>query len=106
MGQDLRTGEIRVSTDEDTNVHFKRLPTYRSHKVVQALKLCEVRHGQLADGTGLLVPEEDGFLPFRVSRAYMLKHNPQPGGYYVRYPDGYESWSPAAAFEEGYDLAE
>lgn len=24
------------------------------------------------------------------------------GGYYVRYQDGYESWSPAKAFEEGY----
>ena len=34
-----------------------------------------------------------------------LKHrggdNPV-GGYYVRYEDGFESWSPAKAFEEGY----
>ena len=28
------------------------------------------------------------------------------GGYYVRYPDGYESWSPAEAFEEGYTLVD
>ena len=34
----------------------------------------------------------------------MAKH--EAGGYYVRYPDGYESWSPAEAFEEGYTLVD
>ena len=24
-------------------------------------------------------------------------------GYYVKYPDGYESWSPKDVFEEGYE---
>ena len=28
--------------------------------------------------------------------------NPDAKGYLVRYPDGYESWSPADAFEESY----
>lgn len=37
-----------------------------------------------------------------VNKAYLEKHNPQIGGYYVLYPDGYESWSPAEAFEAGY----
>jgi hypothetical protein len=27
---------------------------------------------------------------------------PQPGGYFVVYKDGYKSFSPAKAFEEGY----
>ena len=30
------------------------------------------------------------------------KHNPEAGGYYVVYEDGYKSFSPAKAFEEGY----
>ena len=30
------------------------------------------------------------------------KHDPQAGGYYVVYADGYQSFSPAQAFEEGY----
>jgi hypothetical protein len=34
----------------------------------------------------------------------MHKHKPQVGGYYVLYKDGYASFSPASAFEEGYDL--
>lgn len=28
------------------------------------------------------------------------------GGYYIVYKDGYESWSPAEAFEDGYTLIE
>ena len=102
MGQDPRTGEIRLITDDDLAQSLNVLPRYRSHKVVQALKLRAVLRNQRADGTALLVPEEEGFIPFRVSRAYLLKHDPQPCGYYVRYQDGYESWSPAPAFEEGY----
>lgn len=50
----------------------------------------------------LITPAEEGYAPFRVSEEYIVKHNPQIGGYYVVYADGYESWSPAAAFEEGY----
>ena len=36
----------------------------------------------------------------RISRSTIRSR----GGYYVRYPDGYESWSPAHSFEEGYTL--
>lgn len=50
----------------------------------------------------IITPEEEGFAAFPVSRRYMIKHNPQVGGYYVVYADGYKSWSPAQAFEEGY----
>ena len=28
--------------------------------------------------------------------------NPEDDGYLIRYPDGYESWSPKAVFEEAY----
>jgi hypothetical protein len=41
-----------------------------------------------------------------VSRAYLAKHAPVIGGSYVRYEDGYESFSPAAAFESGYTKVE
>lgn len=37
-----------------------------------------------------------------VSAEFMAKHKPEPGGYYVVYKDGYASFSPAAAFEDGY----
>jgi len=37
-----------------------------------------------------------------VSLEYQQKHNAFAHGYYVRYEDGYESWSPAETFESGY----
>lgn len=49
-----------------------------------------------------VVPEEDGYEPFKISGEYIKKHKPQAGGYYVVYEDGYKSWSPAEPFESGY----
>jgi len=37
-----------------------------------------------------------------VSAEFLAKHKPEVGGYWVQYADGYQSFSPAAAFEEGY----
>ena len=49
-----------------------------------------------------LVPKQHGIgSGVVVSAAYVAKHDPQVGGYYVLYPDGYESWSPAEAFRAG-----
>ncbi len=50
----------------------------------------------------IITPAEPGQIIFRVDGAYMAKHNPEVGGYWVRYADGYESFSPCEAFEEGY----
>ena len=50
----------------------------------------------------MITPAEEGYAAFPVSREFVLKHRPQVGGYYVVYDDGYKSFSPAKAFEEGY----
>ncbi len=74
----------------------RQMKEYVSHKRVQAMKIASIIHGRgatLADAAGVSV---------EVSRAYVEKHEPRVGGYYVLYGDGYESWSPAAAFESGY----
>ena len=76
------------------------LPLYRSHKVVAAAKI--VGLGQLTDGKTKLALEAPGDPSVLVADDYVQKHRPMPGGYYVCYPDGYESFSPAAAFEDGY----
>ncbi len=76
---------------------------YRSHKVVEAAKVARVEEL----GESVVLHLEGGLKgEFRVAVSfhYLSKHNPQVGGYYVRYADGYESWSPAKAFEEGYRL--
>jgi hypothetical protein len=70
------------------------LPVYKSHKLVGAFKIHLIE-------MGALYSEGNEFL-LGVSKAYMQKHKPYAGGYYVRYEDGYESFSPAEAFEAGY----
>lgn len=61
----------------------------------------EVRLPKTAN-IGVIYPEDESLMPLCVSMDYINKHTPKEGGYYVRYEDGYESWSPAAVFEKGY----
>lgn len=96
-----------------------QLPRYRCHKEVYAVKIkaVEKRVTTIAeldrilsetptDGDdigGYIQPvEESGIGVISVSSEFMRKHNPEAGGYFVVYQDGYRSFSPAAAFEEGY----
>jgi hypothetical protein len=83
--------------------------------VVWALKIAEVVPKENPDPTGKLaassygariVPADTGYAAFDVDAAFVIKHNPQPGGYYVVYEDGYTSFSPAKAFEDGYTKVE
>ena len=50
----------------------------------------------------VIMPADVRFPSFVVSGEFMAKHKPVVGGYFVVYEDGYESFSPARAFEEGY----
>ena len=73
------------------------MPRYRCHKEVHALKI------MLIEGN-TITPADEGYGSFQVSADYIFRHKPVIGGYYVVYADGYQSFSPAAAFEEGYSL--
>lgn len=76
------------------------MPAYKSHKTVHAVK---IQRAELQDdGSGILIPEDPAYSRRAVSASYMAKHLPAGPGYYVQYEDGYESWSPVKAFEEGY----
>ena len=90
----------------------REMPKYQCHKQVWALKISEVDIVSAFDPddkdkpqpiTGaFLTPQDSGYAPFTVSAEYVSKHNPQPGGYYVVYEDGYKSYSPGDVFESGY----
>lgn len=84
------------------------LPRWKCHKVVEAAEIVafwptSIRdigqhqiHVQLPDGTRKQLNLPDAW-------ASRVPPNASPiGGYYVRYEDGFESWSPADAFEAGY----
>jgi hypothetical protein len=90
----------------------REMPRYQSHKTVHALK---IRAMELDDQQFVIVPEEAGYAPFKPDPKWVTtamtairridtSGNVQGlvGGYYVVYDDGYTSWSPAKAFEEGY----
>ena len=71
------------------------MPRYQSHKKVWALKIKDV--------TGCTItPADEGYAPFEVQPEMYLRYTPVAGDYYVVYEDGYKSFSPAKAFEEGY----
>lgn len=90
------------------------MPKYKSHKTVHALKIKSIvfdsglakAENRETDGSAKITPIEEGFAPFKVDHEYVRKHSPQVGGYFVVYEDGYKSWSPAGAFEEGNTLIE
>lgn len=80
------------------------LPKYQSIKVVEAAKIARI-HGQvmLLSFCNHVTRSELGHVTkVEVEQNYIDKHQPQVGGYYVRYEDGYESYSPQDPFESGY----
>lgn len=76
------------------------LPAWQSHKTVWASKIVSIEPAPgTENGTRLNVEEGE---PAVVPPAWVEKHKPEVGGYFVLYSDGYRSFSPARAFEEGY----
>jgi hypothetical protein len=78
------------------------LPRWQSHKKVWGDKI-------VGDQTDLEdFPDGNCWLlacgiVVKVDEALKIRGGDTPiGGYFVRYEDGYESWSPAKVFEEGY----
>lgn len=79
------------------------LPRYKCHKEVGALKIKALQNNP--DGSLTITPEEPGFAQFNIEASSVPLHaaaRPEPGWYFVEYENGYQSFSPAKAFEEGY----
>lgn len=76
----------------------KEMPKYNAKKVIWAHKI----HGFIYDSDKQIcafVPSEPGYDNVEISRAYVGKHNPHIGGYYLRHEDGHNSFAPADKFE-------
>ena len=84
------------------------MPAYKSHKTVWAVKIAEIRQHNgvtaFVGGSWLIVPTDPNCAPIEVPHAFIQKHTPLAGGYFVIYEDGYQSYSPDTAFETGYTL--
>ena len=91
-----------MNDEQDCQAEEMEMPRYKCHKEVWALKIKEIQPVNLGEDGAVIVPEENGYAPFRVTGKYMQKHKPIEGGYFVQYKGGYQSFSPADAFEGGY----
>lgn len=89
------------------------LPFYQCHKQVRALKIVGVEDLPATtinadDGSafrrpgGIRLLFEAPFDPIDKTAEWAIRHDVKAGGYYVVYEDGYASFSPADAFEDGY----
>lgn len=96
-----------------------QLPQWKCHKVVRAAKIgmihppvpgcAEFEKGKLELITPIAregLTDKLQALEVDVTPEWLEHFKPEAGGYYVVYEDGYASFSPAKAFEEGYTLLE
>jgi len=95
---------LKTGTTEDL-----KLPEWKCHKIVKAARIEKIEvppsvHDPAAQCGPLLVlhDEQVGYWVLDMGEKWMQKFEPQAGGYFVVYEDGYASFSPAKAFEEGY----
>jgi hypothetical protein len=91
----------RDRTGDGLDQGILEMPKYRCHKVVWALKINTI---EVVDSHGRrrLHFEDVRYAAVSKDHAWVVNTNAEPGGYYVVYADGYSSFSPAKAFEEGY----
>lgn len=79
------------------------LPKWKCHKIVEADQIVEIKYG--IDGARWHLKCGIVIAPI-VTAKLTQRGAPKVNDFYVRYNDGYESWSPRQAFEEGYALLE
>jgi len=87
---------------EETVTVTTEMPRYKCHKEVHALKLAAVTVQE--DGSAIIQPTDVHYSSFLAGSKFVerFKGTDDDPGYYVVYEDGYESWSPTKAFEDGY----
>ena len=84
-----------------------QLPRWKSHKEVYADTIVDIKLANPDDEHPCF--DYAGFdvvlacnAVVCVSNEMIARHKPSIGEYLVQYDDGYISWSPAKAFEDGY----
>lgn len=75
----------------------REMPQYRSHKVIWALEIKTVTGHRLSF-------VEPGYADINADPTMFSRYTPVAGDRYMVYPDGYKSFSPKKAFEDGYQL--
>jgi hypothetical protein len=74
--------------NRDIEMTKVKLPQYQSIKIVEAAEIAKI------EGQTMLLSFRKHVAKVEVDQTYLDKHQPQVGGYFVRYENGYESYSP------------
>lgn len=99
-----------AENSDSAAVAYRELPIYKSHKLVRAIKIGALEIHK--DGSARIAPADFLYAPFDTAPGWGNRFNTNQTeesedlGYWVLYDDGYESWSPTKAFEEGYSLVQ
>lgn len=83
-------------SETEKQVPMASLPQYQCHKKVWALQIDRI------DEFDMIHFRTPGFAPKPAPERLFARGRPWPGDYLVKYDNGYWSWSPRKAFEEGY----
>lgn len=73
-------------------------------KTVEAVRIACIVESPVTDFAVLV--SDFANVELTISREEFEKHKPEPGWYWIRYEDGYVSYSPPEAFEVGYTAVE
>lgn len=86
----------------NASVPMTELPKYRSHKIVQALKIAAIEIHE--DKSATIAPFDARYAPFKTRPGWADRFtgSEADAGYYVVYEDSFASWSPTEAFQKGY----
>ena len=104
----VRAGKIVDILTVGPPTHFAHATCKGSYQLGSACGHCErckwEREGRGEDTAGARLTLDVGSARVNVlvTRAWMAKHSPEKGGYYVEYDDGYSSFIAASAFEREY----
>lgn len=77
-------------------------PKYKCHKTVQACRVDQMLHSG-DDGRNVRLVLDTGRV-WETTKYWCVQKGVEVGGYLVRYEDGYVSFSPRVAFDNGYEL--
>ena len=80
----------------------REIPSYKCHKEVWAFKIAALEVQE--NGSAKIAPADEGYAVFETKAGWADRFHGDENdlGYFVVYQDGYTSWSPTEAFEEGY----
>lgn len=92
---------IEAAAEPKSSKLEDRLPRFKCHKIVHAAQVTSIIE-EMAGWTVIVKDKQGKPFAIGVSASWIQKHGAEAGGYFVCYKDGYTSWSPREAFEEGY----